>query len=203
MALLTHWFIERKVNVFGFLINVMRRFRQQLPSQLGINHVISPSAVFIAPNRISIGDYAYVGPQCYLEGKGGISIGDGVVLGPRVSILSSSHQYENAELLPFHEYDEYKKVVIGNGVWLGFGATVVPGVRIADGAVVAMGAVVTRDVREGVVVGGNPAVPIGKRMKADIEELVDRQAYFRKKHWGKEPQRPGITISKGRRANCS
>jgi len=48
-------------------------------------------------------------------------------------------------------------LVIGNDVWLGNGATVMPGIRIGDGAVVAAGAVVTRDVPAYAVVAGNPA----------------------------------------------
>ena len=48
-------------------------------------------------------------------------------------------------------------MTIGNNVWLGGGAKLLPGVTIGDGAIVAAGAVVTRDVPENTIVGGVPA----------------------------------------------
>ncbi|MYR41572.1 CatB-related O-acetyltransferase [Streptomyces sp. SID5910] len=63
--------------------------------------------------------------------------------------------------------------VVGNDVWFGYGATVMPGVRIGDGAIVAAGAVVTADVPPYTIVGGNPARPIRQRFgDADIARLL-------------------------------
>nr|WP_223242330.1 CatB-related O-acetyltransferase [Streptomyces sp. CBMA123] len=63
--------------------------------------------------------------------------------------------------------------VVGNDVWFGFGATVLPGVRIGDGAIIAAGAVVTADVEPYTIVGGNPARPIRRRFDdADIDRLL-------------------------------
>lgn len=63
--------------------------------------------------------------------------------------------------------------VVGNDVWLGHGATVLPGVRIGDGAVVAAGAVVTADVPPYTIVGGNPARRIRQRFDdADVDRLL-------------------------------
>ncbi|AMR31894.1 chloramphenicol acetyltransferase [Mucilaginibacter sp. PAMC 26640] len=53
--------------------------------------------------------------------------------------------------------------VIGNDVWIGFDATIMPGIKIGDGAVIASNAVVTKDVPAYTIVGGNPARPIRKR----------------------------------------
>ncbi|WP_432058633.1 CatB-related O-acetyltransferase [Streptomyces sp. bgisy022] len=64
--------------------------------------------------------------------------------------------------------------VVGNDVWFGYGATVMPGVRIGDGAIVAAGAVVTADVPPYTVVGGNPAWPIRRRHSdTDVELLLE------------------------------
>lgn len=63
--------------------------------------------------------------------------------------------------------------VIGNDVWIGYQALIMPGVRIGDGAIVAAGAVVTADVEPYTVVGGNPARPIRRRYEdADVERLL-------------------------------
>ncbi|MCS6811996.1 MAG: CatB-related O-acetyltransferase [Cyanobacteria bacterium] len=53
--------------------------------------------------------------------------------------------------------------VIGNDVWIGYNATIMPGIQIGDGAIVASKSVVTRNVEPYTIVGGNPATPIRKR----------------------------------------
>lgn len=63
--------------------------------------------------------------------------------------------------------------VIGNDVWIGYRATVLPGVRIGDGAIIAAGAMVTADVPPYTIVGGNPAKPIRARFDdADVDALL-------------------------------
>ncbi|WP_037862205.1 CatB-related O-acetyltransferase [Streptomyces sp. NRRL S-340] len=63
--------------------------------------------------------------------------------------------------------------VVGNDVWFGYQATVMPGVRIGDGAIIAAGAMVTADIPPYTVVGGNPARPIRQRFgDADTERLL-------------------------------
>ncbi|MCP9956767.1 CatB-related O-acetyltransferase [Streptomyces sudanensis] len=63
--------------------------------------------------------------------------------------------------------------VVGNDVWFGHGATVMPGVRIGHGAIVGTGAVVTRDVPDYGVVGGNPARLVRTRYdEADVARLL-------------------------------
>ena len=63
--------------------------------------------------------------------------------------------------------------VVGNDVWFGHRATVMPGVRIGDGAIIAAGAVVTADVPPYTIVGGNPARPIRQRFDdADVDRLL-------------------------------
>ncbi|MFB7948524.1 CatB-related O-acetyltransferase [Kitasatospora phosalacinea] len=62
---------------------------------------------------------------------------------------------------------------VGNDVWLGYGATVMPGVRIGHGAIVAAGSVVVADVPDYGVVGGNPARLLRRRYDdADVERLL-------------------------------
>lgn len=57
--------------------------------------------------------------------------------------------------------------MVGNDVWIGYGATVMPGVRIGDGAIIAAKAVVVDDVPAYGIVGGNPAKLIRKRFPDD------------------------------------
>lgn len=64
--------------------------------------------------------------------------------------------------------------VIGNDVWIGYGATIMPGIQVGDGAIIASLSVVTRNVEPYTVVGGNPAQEIRKRFDQFlIQELLD------------------------------
>ena len=57
--------------------------------------------------------------------------------------------------------------IIGNDVWIGYKATIMPGIKIADGAIIASNATVTKDVAPYSIVGGNPAAEIRKRFNED------------------------------------
>lgn len=64
--------------------------------------------------------------------------------------------------------------VVGNDVWIGYGATIMPGVTIGDGAIIATGSVVTSDVEPYAIVGGNPARTIRKRFNdKQISRLLE------------------------------
>ncbi|MEP2023274.1 MAG: CatB-related O-acetyltransferase [Reichenbachiella sp.] len=63
---------------------------------------------------------------------------------------------------------------IGNDVWIGFNATIMPGVKIGDGAIIGSKAVVTKDVPPYAIIGGNPARIIRKRYSEEkITELLE------------------------------
>ena len=81
--------------------------------------------------------------------------------------------------------------VIGNDVWIGSEAIVMPGVRVGDGAVIGTRAVVTRDVEPYAIVGGNPARVIRKRFdEADIAMLLELAWW----HWTDDQLREAMTI---------
>lgn len=71
------------------------------------------------------------------------------------------------------EYPSKGNTVIGNDVWIGYNATIMPGVKIGDGAIIASNSTVTKDVKPYAIVGGNPANEIRKRFAAvEIEKLL-------------------------------
>lgn len=65
-------------------------------------------------------------------------------------------------------YPTKGNTIIGNDVWIGQGATIMPGVHIGDGAIIATKAVVTKNVAPYTIVGGNPAKPIKKRFTEEV-----------------------------------
>ena len=94
-----------------------------------------------------------------------ITIGRGCIVAPAAMILT-----HDASLLPHTGKYLVRPVAIGDNVFIGYAAIVMPGVTIGDSAVVGAGAVVTSDVPAGTVVAGVPATVIGR-----VEELVERQ----------------------------
>jgi virginiamycin A acetyltransferase len=68
--------------------------------------------------------------------------------------------------------------VVGNDVWIGYQATIMPGVRIGDGAIIAAKSVVTGDVPPYTIVGGNPARPIRHRFDPEDIERLRRAAWW-------------------------
>lgn len=70
-------------------------------------------------------------------------------------------------------YPSKGDTIVGNDVWIGYKATIIPGVKIGDGAIIASNATVTRDVPPYTIVGGNPAKEIRKRFSENkIERLL-------------------------------
>ncbi len=103
--------------------------------------------------NIRLGKQVFLNSGCRFQDQGGITIGDGCFLGHMVVIATLNHVED-----PAHRADLFPKPVrLGNRVWVGANATILPGVTIGDGAIVAAGAVVTRDVPPNTVVAGVPA----------------------------------------------
>ena len=96
-----------------------------------------------------------------------------------------NNQYENSAIR------KNESVVIGNDVWIGADAIILPGVRIGDGAVIAAGAVVTKDVECYEVVGGNPARHIKYRFEqSTIDKLMKLQWW----NWDEKKLRENIEL---------
>ncbi|MER5492344.1 DapH/DapD/GlmU-related protein [Streptomyces sp. NPDC002454] len=102
----------------------------------------------------TFGKDVFVNQGCTFMDRGGIRIGNGVMIAPKVSLVTGGHPLPLAER---REHLSFAPIVIEDEVWIGTAAVVTQGVTIGAGAVVAAGAVVTRDVPAGTVVAGVPA----------------------------------------------
>jgi acetyltransferase-like isoleucine patch superfamily enzyme len=103
--------------------------------------------------RLVIGDRTFVNYGCDIAATGLVSIGADCMIGTHVSIIDNDFH----ELVDRHRMPISKPVIIGDNVWIGNRAIILPGVTIGDGSVVGAGAVVVHDVPPGTLVVGNPA----------------------------------------------
>ena len=108
--------------------------------------------------NITIGKNVFFNTGCSFQDRGGITIGDGTMIGMNVTIATLNHGLP----LETRNITYPSPVIIGENVWIGSNATILPGVTIGDNSVVAAGAVVTKDVPENTVVAGVPAKVIKK-----------------------------------------
>ena len=110
--------------------------------------------------NISVGDNFYCNFNCVLLDCAKITIGNNVFLAPGVQLLTASHPINAIER---RSVEFALPVTIGDDVWIGANALILPGVTIGSRVVIAAGAVVNKDVPDDVVVAGVPA-KIVKRM---------------------------------------
>ena len=111
--------------------------------------------------EIVIGQNCSFGEYNHITSTNRIEIGDNLLTGRWVTITDNSHgetDFVTLQQPPLMRIVTSKgPVIIGNNVWIGDKATILPGVTIGDGSVIAANAVVTKDVPAYSVVAGNPA----------------------------------------------
>lgn len=104
--------------------------------------------------NIRVGRNVFINQNCTMYDLGGIDIADDVMIGPNVSLITSSHPVEPSQRRSFVIA---KPIVIERNVWIAAGATILGGVTVGENSVVAAAAVVTKDVPPNTLVAGNPA----------------------------------------------
>lgn len=104
--------------------------------------------------NIHVGDSFFANYNLTVLDVAPVRIGDRCLIAPNVGIYTAGHPLDVDERAAGWEYG--KPVTIGDDVWIGAGAIVLPGVTIGSGAVIGAGSVVTRDVPPGAVAVGNP-----------------------------------------------
>jgi maltose O-acetyltransferase len=134
-----------------------RALLRELLGAVGDGAVVRPPFFCDYGYNIRLGNAVFLNFNCVILDVVSVEIGAGTQIGPAVQIYAADHPRDPATRKSGAEFG--RPVVIGENVWIGGGAIILPGVTIGDDAVIGAGAVVTRDVANGITVIGNPARP--------------------------------------------
>jgi acetyltransferase-like isoleucine patch superfamily enzyme len=172
-----HWYDARDfiAEMVGWLPSHGLRlllYRRLLRISIGQRTSIHRNCRFYRPSGVNIGSHSVINWDVLMDGRMGLQIGDNVSISEGTAIITLEHDPNS----PAFEA-RGAPVRIGDRVFVGARAILLPGVTIGEGAVVAAGAVVTRDVESFAIVAGVPARPIGQR-RQDLSYTLDYRKFL-------------------------
>ena len=136
-------------------VSLLRRFG----ATVGKGIVIKPCVNIKYPWKLSIGNYAWIGEQVWIDNIADVTIGDHVCLSQGSLLLTGNHNYKKTgfDLLP-------DTIILDEGVWIGAKAIVCPGVVCASHAILTVASVATGNLQPYGIYKGNPALKVGDRI---------------------------------------
>jgi maltose O-acetyltransferase len=169
-------FVNMKLRWVGHVpFHGYRRFFYRLfGMKIGNGSTLHMGAKFYNVANISIGEDSIIGEGAVLDGRDKLTIGNHVDIASEVMIYNAEHDVKDPSFRAISA-----PVVIEDYVFIGPRAIILPGVTVKKGAIVGAGAVVTKNVEEGMIVGGVPAKQIGDRGAKDFNYKLGRAAWFR------------------------
>lgn len=163
---------------FPRLYRALRQFRTRYRHyRLGLKHVhptFYVGAGTVVSRDLIAGAHSFVNINS--EIGPGVTLGNYVMIAPGVQLMGNDHRFDvPGTPIIFAGRPTVRPIVIGDDVWIGYGAMVLAGVTVGRGAVIAARAVVTKDVPPYEIWGGIPAKKIGER----FPDPADRAAHDR------------------------
>ncbi len=147
-------------------------YRYVLQMKIGPGTNIHRYCRFYRPAGVQLGQHTVINRDVLLDGRTGIQIGNNVSISEGVAILTLEHDPHSSTFA-----ERGAPVRIGDRVFVGARALVLPGITIGEGAIIGAGAVVTRDVAPFAIVAGVPARPIGQR-EANLDYTLDYRKFL-------------------------
>jgi maltose O-acetyltransferase len=149
-------FLPATDNHYLKVVRTLRSFAGRfIFDHCGKNVNIEKGANFGTGRGIKIGDNSGIGINANLRGP--LEIGKDVMMGPDVIILTANHNFDNPDIPIRMQGYKREQVSIGNDVWIGARAIILPGRKIGNGVIIGAGSLVTKDIPDFAIVAGNPA----------------------------------------------
>ena len=133
---------------------------KEIVKSIGDNPFIEQPFMCDYGYNIEIGDNFYSNHNLIILDPAKVIIGNNVFIGPNVGIYTAYHPKD--KIIRNEGYEQAKKIIIKDNVWIGGSAIVLPDVTIGENSIIGAGSVVTKDVPPNTVVAGNPAKVIQK-----------------------------------------
>ena len=130
-------------------------------AEIGCRTKIYSSIKLARMVKLVIGQDTFVGENAVITGGGGslVKIGTDCDISDHVRFVTGTHVInKDGKRVAGHGYS--RDIFVGNGVWIGYGALILPGVTIGDMALIAAGTVVHKNVPPRTIVGGSPMIVI-------------------------------------------
>ena len=181
MNYIKHFLLHRIWHILKNIINYKSIYQYQVESgvlRFGRNLKVNYECKGFGKN-VTLGNNVNLN-GIKIIGEGKLKIGDYFHSGENITIITSNHNYDdkNVKSIPYSKERINKDVIIKDFVWIGHGAIILPGVILGEGAVVGAGSLVTKDVPDYAVVGGNPAKILKYRDKTNFLRLKREQKFF-------------------------
>jgi len=180
------WHLEAVTGFLWWFIGMIpshciRKFFYRLSGmKIGNKSTIHMMARIYDPRHITIGEDTIIGERTTLDGRkqlpnsnGGLTIGNHTDIASEVMIWTSQHDVHDPDFKAIEE-----KVTIGDYVFIGPRAIILPGVTIGNGAIIAAGAIVTKNVEAFTIVAGTPAKKISERKNTNPNYKLGRYRLF-------------------------
>ncbi|MEO8204656.1 MAG: acyltransferase [Chthoniobacterales bacterium] len=161
-------------------------------AKFGANVFVSQLATFLG-HKLEIGENSYVAAYCYITeemsmgsnssmnihcvSRGQVNIGKDVRIGAYTSFIAVNHIFDDPDIPIRLQGNVWKKITIGDDVWMGSNVTVMAGVTIGAHSIIGAGAIVTKDIPEYAIAVGNPARVVRDRRtgKAKPKTHLEKQ----------------------------
>jgi putative colanic acid biosynthesis acetyltransferase WcaF len=148
-----------------------RKVLRAFGAKIGRGVVIKPQVKITFPWKLEVGDYVWLGEECWLLNLERIVIGSDVCISQRAFLCTGNHNYRQPtfDLI-------VKPIFVEDGAWIGAGSWVGPGVRVRSHAVLAAGSVAAQDLAPWGIYRGNPAILVKQRSFETSNPGASREA---------------------------